>query len=199
MFRHVLLLKPNADAPLLDWVSTYVHAIYANVDVMFTTRPLVRKTGQLTEWVWKELDDGDAVVRYVEDEALPASWLAVTTAAEKKTNAIVRQFRLVMATYTLDELRQAASAPAEHRGALSRLALALNHTMDEASVELLVRGLTHADVDVRLDAAMAATLLRWRELAPALTEALGREPSEPARRVLQHALEQCVSRGAEGA
>lgn len=64
VFRHVLLLQPNEDAPFADWVSVDVHAIDANVDVMFTTRPVVRERGPLTEWAWKAIDLQHALAEY---------------------------------------------------------------------------------------------------------------------------------------
>lgn len=192
MARYVRLLKPEKTPPMLVWVSEYVHGIFADCHILFDLHPQERRHEGGAEWVWRELDGGDAIIRYVEDYEAKFEMLVVTSADDKKAFSIVDAFDLVLQSFSVAELLDAARRPADEPGALTRLALGLNHREDPAATAAIAEGLAHASGAVRMDAALAATLLKSPALCDSLERALAGASDDEERRALEHARAQCT-------
>jgi len=192
MRYHVYFLKDileHADPVMV--VDNALRASASAVGLEFSYQDsLENERGTITH-KWCELLDGKMEVSLVLDHILPGRYLQIAAPTDEDCDDLGRELRERLSLASVEDLVKVARAADADPGALQRLGMGVNRAHNREAQELLARGLSSPDIEVRYHAAMGASFARWRELAQPLVDARRRERDEGIQRVLDFAVQMC--------
>jgi hypothetical protein len=194
---HILQGKPG-DEEGLRYIGTIIRGLVGSLGTVFLYQHSEQRSDTVTEHYWQEQAENGVRVVVVDDIEMPARYVYVSGSDPKRCRIVWKHLGLLAPIVQVDELRVQARDAEKDPGALPRLALALNAEFDPESFEIFIQCFRSRELEVRIAAAMAVVILKWRRFVPHVEAALARESDEEVRRVLEHVLEVCKSsRGVE--
>jgi hypothetical protein len=140
------------------------------------------------KWVETE-SHANVLIELVNDLSLPYAYLEIADAADDGAQVVTEALESALQTMSIDDLKvEAESHFASRPGLLVLLAIA-SDSEEPSTFMLLRRALAADDADVRANAVMATTLLRWPSFFPLLEKMQEREADDGVRHLLEYALE----------
>ncbi|NVB79996.1 MAG: hypothetical protein HOV81_16490 [Kofleriaceae bacterium] len=195
MDEYFLVLRSAPDdATLIPAVNESVEAMVVILRSVFLYDHSARRDDTFTEHHWREQTDGGVTVTLVDDVAMPGRYLRIAGGAPQQRQRVWKNLAVMLPVVSVEELRRVAREPEEVPAVLQHLALAVNGSFDQETLDVVAGALASARLEVRMSAAAAALLLGWTALDPDLNAALAAEPTAEGRRALAHVIAVRASR-----
>ncbi len=134
---------------------------------------------------WTERDETDLRIDLVRDDSLGLMWLSAVHDDDATRTALFDRIAETFEHDDADRLIEAASRDDSTKPALVAAALASNQKNDERLFSIIVVALSSEDVEIRADAAIAASLLLWETLSTPLQAAAESETDDGVKRMME--------------
>ena len=138
-------------------------------------------------WVETE-SDSNVLIELVNDLSLPYAYLEATDATGDGAQVVTRALEGALQTMSVEEIQAEAERHFPSRPGLLVLLAIASDSEGPVVFALLQGALSSEDAEVRANAVMAATLLRWPAFFPLLEKMQERETDDGVRRLLEYAL-----------
>jgi hypothetical protein len=172
--------------------------------VMVFTTPFVGKgdnrlSDTIIEHHWQEKrPEAAAMVVVVDDLEMMVRYLYVKSSDPQHEARVWKNLKFLLPVVPPEELKDEARDPDADSAALPRLALGLDASVfDEESFQLVTEKLGSEDFEVRMDAALAALILKWKRFVAPLKESLAKEDGDKGRAAIQHTIDVLENRGTD--
>jgi hypothetical protein len=134
---------------------------------------------------WTERDETDLRIDLVRDDGLGLMWLSAVHGDDARRTVLFDRIADTFAHVDADQSIEAARRPDSTKSALVAAALASNQAYDERLFSMIVAALRSEDVEVRANAAIAASLLLWETLSAPLQASGESETDEGVKRMME--------------
>jgi hypothetical protein len=134
---------------------------------------------------WTERDETDLRIDLVRDDGLGLMWLSAVHGDDARRTVLFDRIAGAFAHVDAGRSIEAARRPDSAKSALVAAALASNQAYDERLFAMVVAALCSEDVEIRANAAIAASLLLWETLSAPLEAAGERETDEGVKRMME--------------
>jgi hypothetical protein len=191
---HIFDASMDDDA-LLREVDKYVEGVNVILETLFKYDRTEKRSESVTQHYWTDPDHAEMTIALVTDAHAHSRYLYVQGPDEKLVFRFWNNLRVALPVVELDQLKRDASRPGLEPGSLERLALGLNEKLDPESREIICNALTSDRRDVRLSAAAAALVLKWRSFVPSLEAAEGKAADEDERAIMRRVVSVLTARG----
>jgi hypothetical protein len=195
----LILRSDPTNGAELDEIGLHIEGLVMVFKSPFVSVGSKVRSDTVTEHHWEEKRPrAGATMVVVDDLELPARYCCARSPDGKHEHAVWKNLRFLLRVVPPEELKDDARQPDADPGALPRLAVSLDASaFDEEAFQLIVRGLAGEEEEHRAAAAMAAMILKWKKLLPALREAIARAEGAGARRAMDYAVTVLETRGSD--
>jgi hypothetical protein len=158
-----------------------------------------RLSDTIVEHHWQEKrPEAAATVVIVDDLEMMARYLYVKSSDPEHEGRVWKNLKFLLPVVPAEELKDEVRDPGADSAALPRLALGLDTSVfDEDSFQLITEKLGSKDFEMRMDAALAALILKWKRFVVPLKECLSKEDDDNGKAALRHTIDVLETRGTD--
>lgn len=187
--EYFLVLRSDPqDAAFIRAVNEAVEAMVVILRSVFLYEYSEQRSETVVEHYWREQAENGVTVTLIDDLAMEGRYLCVAGGDPTQRQRVWKNLAVMLPVVSTEELRRSALDPASSPALLPQLALSQNGVFEQETADIIVSALASPTLDVRMSAAEAALLLRWKQLAPDLQLALERETEAEGQQALAHVL-----------